>query len=145
MQEGSRLILDNCKVYYSTLQNLGGQITPVGCGAHAELEACSDYRDCADGNLCTQDSCSMTGDCQYTPVPLLVHADVVSPEAATIDVDDLICMLDGFAGNDSEACPLERLDIYPCGGAGGLIDLDDLLSLLDAFAGTPGCPQSCGG
>jgi len=56
-----------------------------------------------------------------------------------IDVDDILCVLDAFAGTGT--CP--GVDLYPCGG-NELIDVDDILVMLDAFAGTAEpCPDPC--
>jgi choice-of-anchor B domain-containing protein len=56
----------------------------------------------------------------------------------SIDLDDVLCTLDGFSGLSN--CP--GADIFPCGG-NGLVDLDDVLSVLAAFAGEADCPGPC--
>jgi len=55
-----------------------------------------------------------------------------------IDVDDILCLLDGFA--NLLLCP--KADIAPCSG-NGLVDVDDILAVLDAFSGKPMCPNPC--
>ncbi|MEK6676891.1 MAG: hypothetical protein AABZ47_14715 [Planctomycetota bacterium] len=64
------------------------------------------------------------------------YADLIP--SCLVDLDDLICMLNGFAVN--AACP--QGDIAPCGGS-GKIDVDDLIALLQAFAGYFLCPHAC--
>ncbi|MEK6677313.1 MAG: PQQ-dependent sugar dehydrogenase [Planctomycetota bacterium] len=59
----------------------------------------------------------------------------------TVDVDDLIGMLEGFAGNFFFA--FEAVSIGPC-APDALIDLDDLQELLAAFANEVDlCPDPC--
>jgi hypothetical protein len=49
----------------------------------------------------------------------------------TVDLDDILIMLDGF-NDDFSGAPLETQDLFPC-TPNGIIDLDDILRLLDAF------------
>lgn len=58
---------------------------------------------------------------------------------SSIDIDDILCMLDAFSGNYTCAGGLENADIAPCGGD-GIINLDDILSVLGAFSGQTICP-----
>ncbi|MEK6676877.1 MAG: hypothetical protein AABZ47_14630 [Planctomycetota bacterium] len=56
-----------------------------------------------------------------------------------VDVDDLICLLQGFA--NMLDCP--GSDLYPCDGGDGIVDVDDLIAELAAFAGDYFCPHPC--
>jgi hypothetical protein len=66
------------------------------------------------------------------------YGDLVFP-FCTIDVGDILCSLDCFAGMP----PCDALgDIAPCGGD-GYCDVGDILAALDAFAGIYLCPHAC--
>ena len=52
-----------------------------------------------------------------------------------VDFDDILCVLNGFAG-DFSVCSFEDVDIDPCGG-NGTVDFDDILAVLNAFGGAP--------
>jgi len=59
-----------------------------------------------------------------------------------VDVDDLLCMLDGFAGK-FPICTMVALDLMDCQPS-GQIDVDDILAVLDGFSGVPyPCPPLC--
>jgi hypothetical protein len=59
-----------------------------------------------------------------------------------VDVDDLLCVLDGFAGTFLD-CPLVACDLGPC-AADRQITLDDILQACDAIAGESfACPSPC--
>ena len=55
----------------------------------------------------------------------------------TVNIFDLLCVLQGFSGNFS-ACSLEDVDLAPCAG-NGTIDIFDLLAVLNGFAGIDPC------
>lgn len=60
----------------------------------------------------------------------------------TVDLLDILCLLDGFGGDVSN-CTVEDVDIIPCGGDGE-VTLMDILAVLDAFTQLPPpCPDPC--
>jgi len=85
---------------------------------------------CAVDNACNQVACT-SGVCVYTSVE---YGNVDGSANQTPDLDDILCVLDGFG--DEGACP--NGDLSPCAGDGG-IDLDDILGVLDAFGGADPC------
>ncbi|NOT01389.1 MAG: hypothetical protein HOP29_12255 [Phycisphaerales bacterium] len=97
----------------------------------AQITACNDL------DVCTWDvpagsSCTNTpnayGDVNHTGIP--------------VDIFDILCVLDGFAGVYT-TCPCLDTDIAGCPGGDGIIDIFDILAVLDAFAGVSAC--SCPG
>lgn len=57
-----------------------------------------------------------------------------------VDLLDILCVLDGFAGN-FQNCTFEAVDIRATGGEcgrDGVIDLNDILGVLNAFSGSGG-------
>ncbi|NOS99863.1 MAG: hypothetical protein HOP29_04480 [Phycisphaerales bacterium] len=56
----------------------------------------------------------------------------------TVDIFDILCVLDGFAGNFNDCSALD-VDLVPCTGGDGQVDIFDILAVLDAFAGTIQC------
>ena len=50
-----------------------------------------------------------------------------------VDLVDLLCVLDAFAGNFA-SCPAAQSDVWPCAGD-GVVDLLDSLAALDGFTG----------
>ncbi|MEK6676557.1 MAG: hypothetical protein AABZ47_13005, partial [Planctomycetota bacterium] len=91
--------------------------------------------DCDDAKACTIDHCDAQLGCTWTPVPLF--GDIFPTIGdCLVDIDDLVCMLNGFA--EPPQCP--AADIIPCGQGNGTIDVDDLIALLLAFADEPLCP-----
>jgi len=69
-----------------------------------------------------------------------LYGDITPPSGnCLVDLDDLFCVLDGFA--DSDVCP--QSDIAPCDGGNNLIDLDDIFAVLDAFAAAYACTHPC--
>jgi hypothetical protein len=75
--------------------------------------------------------------CVLTITACAVYGDVAQPLNGIVNIDDIICILNGF-GNFA-TCLLG--DIAPCGG-NGIIDLNDILAVLAAFSGNDPC---CGG
>jgi hypothetical protein len=57
--------------------------------------------------------------------------------SGAVDLDDVLCALDAFAGN-AVNCPILSSDIAPCAGD-QLVDLLDIVAVLDAFAGIDPC------
>jgi hypothetical protein len=72
--------------------------------------------------------------CVLTIVACSVYGDVAQPQDGIVNIDDIICVLNGF-GNFS-LCPLG--DLAPCFG-NGIIDLNDILGVLAAFGGADPC------
>ena len=99
---------------------------------------------CCDGSTCLEDGmnrlcCAQTHPGAFfhaerscaDPYPCLCRGDVFPGGGnGLIDIDDLLCGLQGFA--DILSCP--DADLIPCGG-NGIIDIDDIVALLNAFAG----------
>jgi len=96
-----------------------GDAIPDDCGAGP----------CWDGDACSCDTC-MGGACVHDPV---AYGDVNCAGTA-VDLDDILCVLDGFGAFN--LCP--NGDIAPCAG-NRMIDLDDILAVLDAFGGADAC------
>ncbi|NOT01721.1 MAG: hypothetical protein HOP29_13950 [Phycisphaerales bacterium] len=111
---------------------------------------------CDDGDACTTDACDAEIDCVFTPIVCddqdectddycdvetgcytspVVWGDV--NHSGVTDIFDVLCMLDGFAG-DFSTCAFEDLDLCGCPGGDGGIDIFDILSVLDGFAGVVG-------
>ncbi|NOS99064.1 MAG: hypothetical protein HOP29_00365 [Phycisphaerales bacterium] len=88
--------------------------------------------DCPDGNVCTRDAC-VDGACINVPG---IFGDVDGN--GNVDVFDILCMLDGFAGVFTN-CTRATVDIAPCPGGDDLIDIFDILAVLDAFTGVDPC------
>ncbi|NOT02302.1 MAG: hypothetical protein HOP29_16975 [Phycisphaerales bacterium] len=94
-------------------------------------------------------SAETVADCGYTPCvtaacesglctgqPVL-YGDANRDDA--VDIFDILCVLDGFAGNFTE-CPFDAVDLYPCQPDGfDFVDIFDILAILDAFAGENLC------
>ncbi|MEK6677300.1 MAG: hypothetical protein AABZ47_16820 [Planctomycetota bacterium] len=136
---GARITLEGCRVYYRSLEDRGAMISTVGCGSLQLVPSCVVNGDCADGIVCTDDICGIgTGECVYTTISSLMFSDLDGSQF--IDIDDLLCMLEAFAGRPT--CPLERADLFPCGG-NGAVDLDDLVAFLLAFNAEFACPNPC--
>jgi hypothetical protein len=94
---------------------------------------CGTDADCvlADADVCTCDECA-AGSCVNTPSE---YGDVDCQGPEDPDLDDILCVLDGFA--DFAACP--NGDIHPPCTGNNLVDIDDILAVLDAFAGNDPC------
>jgi len=88
------------------------------------------------------------GDCGTAGNPNLTQPTTVTTwrwgdvnNSGTVDLDDILCELDGFAGVSQ--CALAALDLLGC-TPDGAIDLDDILSVLDAFGNEPyPCAATC--
>ena len=86
---------------------------------------------CDDGLLCTAGSC-VDNACTFSPA---LYGDVNADNV--VDLADIICMLDGFAGQYT-GCSPESLDIGNC-APDGEIDLADIFAVLDGFQGADPC------
>ena len=98
---------------------------------HQAVFMCADDSDCHDADVCTYDRC-IGRTCANT---LSTYGDV--DHNGTINVFDLLCILNGFAG-DFSVCSFEDDNIEPC-TPNGTINIFDLLAVLGAFAGTDPC------
>ena len=118
----------------------------------AAPEPCSTDDDCNDGDDCTTDTCdpgdpSAGADGCVHEFQQRLFADIVPafcpPSCPQPDLDDILCVIDGFGAGQNWAtvCPLGDLD--PCGDGDNDIDLDDILKVIDAFGGNPACPDPC--
>jgi len=97
---------------------------------------------CGDGNACTLDTCADVDagqGCVHHPV-LVRYGDLT--DDGVVDVDDIICSLDGFSGFFECPCSSDRTDIAPCGG-NGVTDVDDIVAVLDTFLGYLPCGEDC--
>jgi len=113
--------VDNCRVYY--VDSIPGGLTCaspnvqcIGCGQLLPLpleSACDFDPACGDGDLCTND-CRQGNLCVHQPIPSLVYGDVSLSVTGVVDVDDILAVLDGFAGGFNGASQ-ERVDLAPCG------------------------------
>ncbi|MEK6674252.1 MAG: hypothetical protein AABZ47_01200 [Planctomycetota bacterium] len=107
-----------------------------GCLYFNNSEACEDGQLCTTGDFCSQGLC-MPG------VPAVVlFADLLPPPIGdgVVDLDDLLCLLLGFAN----LADCTGADLYPCAPANdGKVGVDDLISMLEAFAGNPVCADPC--
>jgi len=147
------------------VQEEGASVVEQGCGGLFEVGTCTLLENCADGDMCTVDSCS-GGTCSNVPISSLPYGDILyTGEGSVVDVDDILCELDAFSGVFSAVCPRERADLWPCvvqacnndadcltvgdgipcvEGRCHLYDVDDILAVLDAFSGVfNGCDDPC--
>lgn len=67
-----------------------------------------------------------------------MYGDVNSD--GNVDLDDVVCVLDGFARN--YRCAFRQIDIHPCEGD-GVIDLSDVSAVLESFVGNYQCEDPC--
>ncbi|NOT00650.1 MAG: hypothetical protein HOP29_08485 [Phycisphaerales bacterium] len=122
-----------------------GTCNPVGgcdcdsgwVGSDCGTPACIANDECNDDDACTQDVCT-AGSCNNPPRPF---GD--GNHDGMIDIFDILCVLDGFAGTFNPPCTLTNLDLTPCVGD-GQIDIFDILAVLDGFAGVNGCACPAG-
>ncbi|NOT01431.1 MAG: hypothetical protein HOP29_12470 [Phycisphaerales bacterium] len=93
---------------------------------------CDDDQDCDDLNVCTYD------DCQAGLCTNLDHLYGDVNNTGDVDIFDILCVLDGFAG-DYSICAKCNVDIMSCDPPDGVVDIFDILAVLDAFAGVDPC------
>lgn len=89
--------------------------------------------DCVDdeaNNACNHATCP-GGECSYVCVRF---GDAKSPPNGIINLNDILCVLAGFANINDCA----EGDLQPCGG-NALINLEDILGVLNAFGGANPC------
>jgi len=129
--------------------------TPPQCSVETpycdeESDACVECRidrDCELYDVCVADACD-TGECVYDEI---AYGDI--DQNGIVNIFDLFCVLDGFAG-DFSTCTEEQCDIHgtrfeqcygeaepPC-CPNGQINIFDLFAVLGAFEASDPC---CGG
>ncbi|NOT02060.1 MAG: hypothetical protein HOP29_15720 [Phycisphaerales bacterium] len=99
---------------------------------------CVSAVDCDDESVCTQDACAF-GYCDH---PQRKFGDV--NHDAGVDIFDILCVLDGFAGVFIAPCTESNVDLIGCPSGDGTIDIFDILGVLDAFAGVNTCDCPAG-
>ncbi|NOT00387.1 MAG: hypothetical protein HOP29_07140 [Phycisphaerales bacterium] len=110
-----------------------------GIPDECEFLSCSSHDDCDDENVCTHDACNIgNGTCQENLQRK--YGDVNFDQ--TIDIFDILCVLDGFAGVYI-VCSRSNVDLAPC-PQDQVIDVFDILGVLDAFAGLNACSCTLG-
>lgn len=107
-----------------------GALTP--CPDACDKGFCQNVDDCDDNDACTQDDC-VANVCSHSA---RLFGDVNSDEV--VDIFDILCVLDGFAGTFNPPCAASNLDIAPCAGD-DVIDVFDILAVLDGFSGNNVC------
>lgn len=121
---------------FTTLSEFTGAplILSLGCPP----STCTHVSECTCAGLtdCTLATC-VDGQCSYRP---RVTGD--ADGNGSIDVQDILCVLDGFRGLFSH-CSFEDVDIEPC-EPDDIIDLFDILAVLKAFEGAAQCISACG-
>ncbi|MEK6674514.1 MAG: hypothetical protein AABZ47_02545 [Planctomycetota bacterium] len=150
--DGNICTLDVCNNGVCTHSASGANgTTCVGDGQVCTIDICSNGV-CTHPNISTF-ICGVPGDCPSGATGCSAgfctctepggpcYGDIYPPGTGNgfADVDDLICLLSGFANYGS--CPSG--DIFPC-TPNGLIDVDDLIGMLLAFTGQALCGTPCG-
>ena len=102
-------------------------LTPFSAMVH--VPGCANDVECGDRDACTCDRC-VGGMCTNVPTEF-GNVDC----AGEVDLDDVICVLEGFAV--VAACP--NGDVTPGCTGNGIIDVDDILATLDGVAGVDPC------
>ena len=101
-----------------------------------------------DAEVLPETAYEAAADCGGAAVSVSIPATTwffgdVTNSGPPVDFDDIICLLDGFAGSSS--CTLYSNDLVGF-VPNGVIDFDDILATLDAFAGVLfEIPDPCGG
>ncbi len=110
-------------------------------GALEEAD-CTGPADCADGNICTTDTCDGgSGQCVFPPRN---YGDVDGNNARNLF--DIFCMLDLIGGQTpaEPTCTLSNADIHPCDTQGnGVVSILDVFAVLDAIGGAISDPDCC--
>lgn len=110
-----------------------------GIPDECEFLSCSTHDDCDDENVCTHDACNIGNGICLENLPRK-YGDVNFD--LTIDVFDILCVLDGFSGVFT-VCSRSNVDLAPC-PQDQIIDVFDILGVLDAFAGLNACSCPAG-
>ena len=114
-----------------------------GTGIPDECEPCVGNAECNETGVCEFGRC-LDGVCQVTPA---LYGDVAGAGGlcgpdGSVDLADILAVLDGFAGVFRDGCEAVNMDI--AGSEGSCtpdenIDLADILNVLDAFQGLDRC------
>lgn len=120
----------SCITGGGTYEGNGSSCSGVTC-----MAGCVENGACDDADVCTYDTCN-TGMCFNDDI---AYGDLDGDD--DVDLNDIVCSADGFAGAFAGDCTASSVDIAPC-TPDGTINIDDVLATLDAFAGTDPC---CGG
>jgi hypothetical protein len=124
---GEAPLIEDCVFETNTAGVEGGSIHVAGCTGQG---------DCEDDDVCTYADCVDSG-CTYEA---RTYGDVNGD--GMVDVFDIICVLDGFAGVYT-VCPHDNLDISPCvpdtDEENQVVDIFDVLAVLSAFSGVFEC------
>ncbi|NOT00268.1 MAG: hypothetical protein HOP29_06530 [Phycisphaerales bacterium] len=111
---------------------LGGcDCDPGWFGPNCSSTVCVSNDECDDDDACTQDVCNAP--CTYIP---RMFGDATFDGG--VDIFDILCVLDGFAGVFGPSCTKSNVDLAPCDGD-SISDIFDVLAVLDAFAGVNLC------
>lgn len=98
-------------------------------------QPCATSAVCDDQNVCTFDTCSNTL-CAYSSVRYGdVNGSGASGGAAIPNLDDILCVLQGFSNFDT----CMNGDLAPACSGNGFINLDDILAVLASFSGFDPC------
>jgi hypothetical protein len=116
----------------------GDECTTDLCAGEAGCTHPFNTASCDDGEACTAGDICAVGVCAGSPIVVLFADIRPSGGDGSVDVSDVLCVLNGFA--NPEDCP--EGDLIPCGG-NGYIDLSDILVILSAFEGVFACPHPC--
>ncbi|NOT02128.1 MAG: hypothetical protein HOP29_16075 [Phycisphaerales bacterium] len=129
---------DSCDVISKSSEDCNTNAIPDECDLAAaaapdcNLNLVPDECDIAVGRSDDDNGNSIPDECDC---PNQSWGDVNTDD--TVDLFDILCVLDGFAGVFT-TCPMPDVDLIPC-APDGLIDIFDILAVLDAFAGTILC------
>lgn len=106
-------------------------VRELGFRIACTAECCAND-DCDDHDPCTHDACA-GGFCFNTDV---MFGDVNND--GEVDIFDILCVLDGFAGTFNPPCTFSNVNLAPC-EPDEVIDIFDILAVLDAFSGVNVC------
>lgn len=130
--------------HHSAQSTLGEGLVGTSESKHHEIvwgffafvgQPCATSAVCDDGSVCTFDDCTNTL-CAYSPVRYGdVNGSGASDGAAIPNLDDILCVLQGFSS--FTACI--NGDIAPVCTGDGQINLDDILAVLAAFSSADPC------
>ncbi|NOT00646.1 MAG: hypothetical protein HOP29_08465 [Phycisphaerales bacterium] len=119
---------DQCDIYDETSTDLNNNAVPDDCEV-----PCIDVTECDDGDECTRDEC-VAAFCSNVRI---LYGDL--NDDGGVDIFDILCVLDGFAGVFEQPCIAESVDLVPCPFGNDGVDIFDILAVLDAFAGGANC------
>ena len=131
---------DTCDIASGTSEDANGTGIPDEC------EPCTSNAECNESGVCEFGRC-LNSVCEVTPV---LYGDVASAGGVcgpdgSIELADILAILDGFGGVFRDGCERVNMDIAGANGSctpDDQIDLSDILSVLDAFQGLDRCCAS---